>query len=93
MAFTHYIVFGELKAEMADVDSSKAWGDFKEALKELNLKMMGPFGPFGVKEGSCFILKGEVTDFGKYVGSEVFQKCPIDKTRTISLFTPDWVKT
>ena len=74
---------------MADVDPSKAWGDFKEALKEHNLELMGPFG---VKEGSCFILKGEVYDFGKYVGSEVFQKCPIDKTRTISLFSPDWVK-
>jgi len=78
---------------MADIDPSKAWGDFKEALKQHNLKMKGPFGPFGVKEGSCFILEGDVYDFGKYVGSEVFQKCPIDKTRTISLFTPDWVKT
>ncbi len=93
MSFTHYLVFGELKAEMADVDQSKAWGDFKEAIKEHNLELMGPFGPFGVTEGSCFILKGEVTDFGKYIGSETFQKCPIDKTRTISLFSPDWVKT
>jgi len=92
MSFTHYIVFGESKIEMTDVDSSKAWKDFKEALKDHNLGLMGPFGPFGVKEGSCFILKGEVTDFGKYIGSEVSQKCPLDKTRTISLFSPDWVK-
>ena len=67
MSFTHYIVFGEPKTEIADVEPSKAWGDFKEALKGYNLKLMGPFGPFGVKEGSCFILMGEVTDFGKYV--------------------------
>ncbi len=93
MVFTHYLVFGEPKAEMADIDPSKVWGDFEEALKEFKLEMTGPFGPFGVKEGSCFILKGDVYDFGKYVGSEVFQKCPIEKTRTISLFTPDWVKT
>ena len=89
MSFTHYIVFGESKVEMTDIDSSKTWKDFKEALKDHNLRLMEPFG---VKEGSCFILKGEVTDFGKYIGSEVFQKCPLDKTRTISLFSPDWVK-
>ena len=92
MSFTHYIVFGDPKAEMPDADSGNAWSDFKEALAEHNLELMGPFGPFGVKEGLCFILKGEVTDFGKYIGSETFQKCPLDKTRTISLFSPDWVK-
>ena len=93
MSFTHYIVFGDPKAEMSDTESGKAWSEFKEALKEHKLELMGPFGPFGVKEGSCFILKGEVIDFGEYIGSTTFQKCPLDKTRTISLFSPDWVKT
>jgi hypothetical protein len=93
MSFTHYIVFGEPKTEMADIDPSKSWGDFKEAIKKHNLELMGPFGPFGVKEESCFILKGEVTDFGKYIGSDAFKKCPIDRTRTVSLYSPDWVNT
>ncbi|MCW4012663.1 MAG: hypothetical protein NWF07_06695 [Candidatus Bathyarchaeota archaeon] len=92
MPFTHYIIFGETKAEMADTDPSKAWKEFKEALKKNNLKMIGPFGPFGVKEGNCFILEGSFADFEGYIGSEAMTKCPLDRSRTISLFKPPWIK-
>jgi len=54
--------------------------------------MTGPFGPFGAKEGSCFILEGSFADFEGYVGSEAMSKCPLDKSRTISLFKPPWIK-
>ena len=50
MSFTHYIVFGEPKTEMSDVDSSKDWKDFKEALKEHNLKLMGPLDLLGSRK-------------------------------------------
>jgi len=91
MPFTHFMVFGEAKAEMADVDPTKAWTEFKEAIKAHNLKLMGPFGPFGAPEGSCFILKGSNTDFEGYIGSDAMANCPLDRTRTISLFTPPWI--
>jgi hypothetical protein len=91
MPFTHYIVFGEAKAEMADVDPTKAWTEYKEALKKHNLKLLGPFGPFGVKEGSCFILEGSYAAFEGYIGSEAMQKCPLDRSRTVSLFKPPWI--
>ena len=45
MPFIHFIVFGEAKAEMADVDETKAWTEFKEALKRHNLKLMGHSDP------------------------------------------------
>jgi hypothetical protein len=93
MPFTHYVIFGEAKAEMVDADPTKAWTEYKEALKKHNLNMLGPFGPFGVKEGSCFILEGSHVDFEDYIGSDAMSKCPIDRTRTISLFKPPWIKT
>ena len=88
MGFTHYMIFGEPKQSMSPEEAKKAWGKFAEALKEYNLKMKGPWGPLGVPEGGCFLLKGSYGDFEKYVGSDAWQKCPIGKTRTITLYDP-----
>jgi hypothetical protein len=38
------------------------------------------------------MLKGTNEDFEKYLLSDAWQKCPIVKTRTISLFTPPWAE-
>jgi len=40
----------------------KQWAAFEEALKGVNLKMAGPWGPFGVPEGSSFMLKSKNAD-------------------------------
>ena len=92
LPFTHFIVFGEAKTAMTNDEATKAWKEYKEALKKNNLKLMGPFGPFGAPEGSCFILEGSNTDFEGYVGSDAMAKCPLNKTRTTSLFKPPWIK-
>jgi hypothetical protein len=92
MPFTAYMIYGEAREPMTPEEAKKKWGEFKEALKPHNLKMKGPWGPFGVPEGSCFLLMGKGKDFEAYIGSETWQKCPIWKTRTVSLFTPPWAE-
>jgi len=86
MPFTHYIVFGNDKRQMNQEEDKKAWSEYGQALKKYNLKLTGPFGPFGVPEGGAFILEGSYCDFEKYIGSEAFNKCPLTNTRTISLW-------
>ena len=86
MPFTHYIIFGNAKTQMTQEESRKAWSEFGQALQKYNLKMTGPFGPFGVSEGGAFILEGSVGDFERYIGSEAFAKCPLKDTRTVSLW-------
>lgn len=87
------MIYGVAKQPNATADDNKkAWGEFKKALEGINLKMAGPWGPFGVSEGSSFMLKGTNEDFEKYIGSDAMQKCPIEKTRTVSLFTPQWAE-
>ena len=90
MPFTHYIVFGDTKTQMTQEEAKKAWAEYGRALKKHNMKMTGPFGPFGVSEGIAFILEGSYADFEKYIGSDAFQKCPIMNTRTISLWKVPW---
>ena len=91
MSFTHWMIFGSQKEGMNPDTAPKAWAEFKEALKGTGLKMKGPWGPFGVPEGACYMLKGNSSDFEKFIGTEAWQKCPIEKTRTISLFKMPWV--
>ena len=86
MTYTHYMIFGEPKQALSQEESKKAWADFEEALKKNNLKLKGPWGPFGAPEGVSFMLKGSIGDFESYIGSETWQKCPITKTRTVSLY-------
>jgi len=86
MPFTHYIIFGEQKTGLTPEESRKAWSDYEKSLKKLNLKMLGPFGPFGVSEDTAIILEGTLESFEKYIGSEAMQKCPSLKNRTISLW-------
>jgi hypothetical protein len=90
MPFTHWMIFGQPKKAYTQDEAKKTWGEFKKALKEGKLELMGPWGPFGVPEGMSFMLKGKNADFEKYIGSEAWQKCPLEKTRTISLFTMPW---
>jgi hypothetical protein len=90
MPFTHWMIYGQPKKTLTADEAKKAWGEFEEALKGVNMKMIGPWGPFGVPEGMSFMLEGKNADFEKYFYSEAFQKCPIEKTRTISLFTMPW---
>ena len=54
--------------------------------------MMGPWGPFGVPEGMAYMLKGKNADFEKYIGSDAWLKCPIEKSRTVSLYTMPWAE-
>ena len=81
------MIYGEAKKTMSLEVAKKAWDEFAEALKAHNLKMTGPWGPFGTPEGNCFMLKGSYGDFEKYIGSDAWQKCPIEKMRTVSLFS------
>jgi hypothetical protein len=92
MPFTHWMIYGQPKEGINPDTAAEAWAEFKEALKGVNLKMAGPWGPFGVPEGMSFMLKGKNADFEKYIGSDVFQKCPIGKSRTVSLFTMPWAE-
>jgi len=92
MPFTHWMIFGQAKEGVTTDTAPKAWAEFKKALEATNLEMMGPWGPFGVPEGMCYMLKGKNTDFEKYIGSDTWQKCPIEKSRTISLFTMPWAE-
>jgi hypothetical protein len=92
MPFTHWMIFGQAKEGVTTDTAPKAWAEFKKALEATNLEMMGPWGPFGVPEGMCYMLKGKNTDFEKYIGSDAWQKCPIEKSRTISLFTMPWAE-
>jgi hypothetical protein len=57
--FTHWMIYGQPKEGMNPDTAPKAWAEFKEALKGVNLKMAGPWGPFGVPEGISFMLKGK----------------------------------
>ncbi len=86
VVFTHYVIFGEDKPYKDMVEYKKAWADYEKALKKYNLKMVGPFGPFGVSEGAAVILEGSISDFEKYIGSEAMEKAPMTKARTISLW-------
>ena len=81
------MIYEESKQTMNLKDAKKAWDEFAEALKAHNLKMKGPWGPFRTPEGNCFMLKGSNSDFENYIGSDAWQKCPIEKTRTVSLFS------
>jgi hypothetical protein len=92
MPFTHWMIYGRQKEGINPDTAPKAWAEFKEALKEVNLKMAGPWGPFGVPEGGAFMLKGKNADFEKYVTSQIFRKCPLENTRTVSLFTMPWAE-
>jgi len=92
MPFTHWMIFGQQKEGVTTDTAPKEWADFKKALKDINLEMMGPWGPFGVPEGRAYMLKGKNADFEKYIGSDVWQKCPIEKSRTVSLYTMPWAE-
>jgi hypothetical protein len=83
---------GEPKQPMNQEEAKKAWGEFAEALKGYNLKMKSPWGLFGVPEESCYMLKGSYGDFEKFILSDAWQKCPIGKTRTITLYTMPWAE-
>ena len=84
--FTHYLIFGDTKAQRTLEENKKVWAEYRQALVKHNLKLMGPFGPFGAKEGVVFILEGTIGNFEGYINSEAMQKCPITNTRTISLW-------
>jgi hypothetical protein len=90
MVFTHYLIFGDDKKVLTVEEDKKAWGEYSKALQKVNLKLTGPFGPFGVKEGAAFILEGTIENFEKYIGSEAFGKCPLTNVRTISLYKMPW---
>ena len=92
MPFTHWMIFGQPKEGVNPDTAPKAWAEFRELLKGVNLKMAGPWGPFGVPEGMSFMLKGKNADFEEYINSGLFQKSPIEKTRTVSLFTMPWAE-
>ena len=86
MGFSHYLIFGDAKKVLTTEEAKKAWGEYGKALQKVSLKLTGPWGPFGVKEGVAFMLEGTVENFEKYIASEAFVKCPITNTRTISLY-------
>ncbi|OGD56635.1 hypothetical protein A3K78_01945 [Candidatus Bathyarchaeota archaeon RBG_13_52_12] len=86
MGFTHYLIFGDAKKALTMEESKKAWAEYSKALVKNNLKLMGPWGPFGEKEGVAFMLEGTIKNFESYINSEAWQKCPIINTRTISLW-------
>ena len=90
MPFTHYMIYGQPKKTTTPETAKKAWEEYAKALKANNLKMKGPWGPFGAPEGMSFMLKGTMSDFENYVGSDAWLKCPIEKTRTLSLFSMPW---
>jgi len=77
------MIYGQPKEGVTTETAPKAWTDFKKALKNVNLEMMGPWGPFGVPEGMAYMLKGKNADFEKY---------PIEKSRTVSLYTMPWAE-
>jgi len=90
MPFTHYVVYGHAKKQKTQEEAKKAWSEFEEALKDHNLKLKFWGSPWGVPEGNVYILKGSYGDYEGFIGSDAWQKCPIERTRTISLYKPPW---
>jgi len=81
--FKYYIIYGNLKEDIHGRSArTKAWKEFAEALKNINMELLFYGSPFGTTEGQICVLKGDITNFEKIWNPEIAPKFPITDRRT-----------
>ncbi len=86
----YYLLFGNAKTDLGTLsmeDWRKAWNEFAEELKAIDMELVHWGGAFGTTEDVVAILKGDIQNYEK-LWPALWQKFPLGTLRTVFVGDP-----